>query len=112
MKLEGGATFVALLKGIGVPAPEPEYRFWPGRKFRFDYAWPAFKVALEVEGGAFSGGRHTRGSGFRKDAEKYSEAAAMGWRIIRVLPEQLCEARTLGWVARSLGLEDDVSLFV
>lgn len=57
---------------------------------------------MEVEGGAFIRGRHTRGAGFRRDLEKYSEAAAMGWLVVRVLPEQLCEQRTLSWIRRAL----------
>jgi hypothetical protein len=72
-----------------MPEPEREYRFAPPRRWRFDYAWPLHRVALEVEGGAFAGGRHTRGAGFRNDLEKYNTATAAGWRVFRVLPEQL-----------------------
>lgn len=75
----------------GVPLPVTEYRFAPPRRWRFDYAWPSPKVALEVEGGAFvaGGSRHTRGAGFTKDMEKYSEAAIMGWCVIRIAPSDL-----------------------
>ena len=87
-----------------LPTPTPEYRFWPERLFRFDYAWPQSKVALEVEGGVWSGGRHTRGSGFLKDIEKYSEAAARGWLVLRCTPDTLLTAPTLELVARCLAL--------
>lgn len=95
------AIFAALLKQAGIPAPSTELRFASPRRWRFDYAWLAEKVALEVEGGAFSGGRHVRGVGFLKDCEKYSEAAALGWRIVRVPPHELCTLRTVDWIKRA-----------
>jgi very-short-patch-repair endonuclease len=62
---------------------ELEYRFHPVRRWRFDMAFPEPKVAVEIEGGVWTGGRHVRGKGFRKDCEKYNTAAAMGWRVLR-----------------------------
>lgn len=81
--------FPALCRGFGIPAPVTEHRFHPTRKWRFDYAWVEQKVALEVEGAVWTGGRHTRGSGYVKDLEKYSEAAILGWCVIRVTPKEL-----------------------
>lgn len=84
--------------------PEREYLFHPTRRWRFDYAWPDALVALEVEGGAFARerGRHTRGVGFVKDMEKYNTAVLMGWRILRVTPEQLCTTETVAMVAAAV----------
>lgn len=66
-----------------VMTPAREHRFHPTRKWRFDFAWPSAMVAVEIEGGVWTGGRHTRGSGFTADAEKYNEAALLGWRVLR-----------------------------
>jgi very-short-patch-repair endonuclease len=88
----------------GLPEPLTEVVFHPTRKWRFDYAWPAFKVALEVEGGVWTGGRHTRGSGFLKDVEKYNAAACLGWRIIRVTPTDLMRTSTRVLIESALGL--------
>ena len=63
---------------------EREHRFHLGRRWRFDFAWPADKVAVEVEGGHWTGGRHVRGCGFEADCEKYLEAMVLGWRVLRV----------------------------
>jgi very-short-patch-repair endonuclease len=73
----------------GIPEPVTEFRFHPKRKWRFDYAWISHKIALEVEGGAWTRGRHTRGAGFLKDCEKYNMAGKMGWRIFRFTPTQV-----------------------
>ena len=60
-----------------------EYSF-STRRWRFDFAWPApYFVAVELEGGVWSGGRHTRGSGFSSDAIKYNAATAAGWAVLR-----------------------------
>ena len=83
---------VDLCRVAGLPAPSCEHRFHPVRKWRFDYAWPDRLVAVEIEGGAFSNGAHTRGAHFRSDCEKYNAAAMLGWRVFRYLPEQLKRA--------------------
>lgn len=72
-----------------------EFQFHPTRKWRFDYAVPSRKVALEVEGGAWTGGRHTRAQGFIADMEKYNTAALFGWRVLRVIPDDLLSGSTL-----------------
>lgn len=60
-----------------------EYRFAPPRRWRFDIAIPSHKIAIELEGGVFTGGRHTRGTGYLNDIEKYTAATLHGWRLLR-----------------------------
>lgn len=74
---------------------EKEFRFHPVRKWRFDYALPEHKIALEVEGGVWTGGRHTSSVGFLNDMEKYNTATLMGWRVFRTTPEDLYKKKTL-----------------
>lgn len=72
-----------------------EYRFHKNRKWRFDYALPAYKIALEVEGGVWTQGRHTRPQGFINDITKYNTATLMGWRVFRCTPSNLVSDSTL-----------------
>lgn len=87
---------------VGLPEPVREHRFHPSRRWRFDLAWPDQLVAVEVDGGVWTGGRHVTGSGATKDAEKFSEAAAMGWRVLRVTPEHVESGQALGWLEAAL----------
>lgn len=74
--------FLAMWNG---PAPVREFVFAKPRRWRFDFAWPSRKVAVEIEGGVWSGGRHTRGGGFIGDCEKYNEACFCGWQVYRLV---------------------------
>ena len=75
--------FESQLKMVKIGGYVTEHRFHPVRKWRFDFAWLDRSIAVEIEGGTWSGGRHTRGSGFELDCEKYNEAAAIGWTVFR-----------------------------
>lgn len=74
-----------------VPSPYCEYQFAHPRRWRFDFAWPGYRVALEVEGAVWTRGRHTRGSGFLADIEKYNAACMHGWRVLRCTPSTIAE---------------------
>lgn len=63
---------------------QEEYSFHPTRNWRFDWAIPSLRVAIEYEGVISEKSRHTTLSGFSNDAEKYNEAAALGWKLIRL----------------------------
>ncbi len=67
--------------------PVAEYRFAPPRRWRFDWGWPDLKIAAEQEGAVWAQGRHTRGSGFIKDMEKYNHAAKLGYLVFRFQPK-------------------------
>ncbi len=72
-----------------------EYRFYAPRKWRFDYALPLYKIAVEVEGGVWTAGRHIRPQGFLNDITKYNTAALLGWRVFRTTPDDLLTNNTL-----------------
>lgn len=69
------------LKGIEIVK---EHRFHPVRRWRFDYAIPDRKIAVEVDGAVWVGGRHNRPAGYIRDMEKLNTAVSMGWLVLRV----------------------------
>lgn len=67
-----------------------ELQFDEKRKFRFDYALPDYRLAIEIDGGIWieGGGRHNRASGWKADQEKLNLAVTQGWRILHFTPQQ------------------------
>lgn len=98
------ALFPKLCQAKGLPAPVAEHVFALPRRWRFDWAWPQQLVALEVEGGVWrkGGGAHSHPSNITRDIEKYSEAAARGWLIVRAVPEKLCTPSTFDYLQRAM----------
>ena len=88
------AVMKAMCIAHDISIPESEHKFLSTRKFRFDFCWPDNMLAVEIEGGVWTGGRHTRGSGFVKDMEKYNLATCAGWRILRYTPQELRQSAT------------------
>lgn len=78
--------FWKILKG---PELTTEYRFHAKRRWTFDFAFPEKKIAMEVEGGTFSRGRHVRGVGYANDCIKYNAATVLGWQVYRFTSDML-----------------------
>ena len=87
--------FARIIDAADLPLPVTEYRFHPTRRWRFDFAWPEHKLAVEIEGGAWTGGRHTRGSGFVSDCDKYNAATILGWRVLRFTTSHLRDEQAI-----------------
>lgn len=90
---------------------EREVVFAAPRKWRFDFVVATLarggrgaltQLAVEVEGGVYSGGRHTRGSGFVEDCRKYSEALCLGWRVLRVPSQWVHDGTAMRYIKRLL----------
>lgn len=80
-KSTGELEMEFLLKSAGIEF-EREVKFHPKRKWRFDFVVDK-AIAIEVEGGLFTQGRHTRGKGYISDMQKYNAAQVRGWRVLR-----------------------------
>lgn len=94
---DGPYPFLALCRDAGLPDPVPEYTFDARphplkRKWRADYAWPLHKIIVEINGGVWAHGRHTRGAGYLADREKSNAAQIQGWRYLEYSPAQLLTA--------------------
>lgn len=86
------AQFLRLWSLLGGPPLEQEYKFHPRRRWRFDFALPARKIAIEINGGIWSNGRHVRGTGYLRDREKINAATADGWRVFELGTGQITPA--------------------
>ena len=97
-----GELLMLQLRGLRVDGWVAEYRFHATRRWRFDVAFPAHRLAVEVDGGVWVGGRHTRGVGATRDCEKFCAAAIDGWRVMRVTPAQVRSGQAVGWIRAAL----------
>jgi very-short-patch-repair endonuclease len=86
------------MQSAGIMGYMMEYKFHPVRRWRFDFCWVERKLVVEVEGGTWSGGRHTTGSGFRKDCEKYNHAAWMGYLVFRFTSDMVKNGEAINWI--------------
>lgn len=99
---EGETVLATHLKACKISF-EQEYKFHPERKWRADFLITGKKILVEVEGGIWSGGRHTRGKGYLGDMEKYNEAAAMGYTVLRFSTEQVKSGLALKKIEQLVG---------
>ncbi len=98
MTRKGLDPFLLACRAAKLPSPVTEHRFHPTRRWRFDYAWPQWGVAVEREGGIWIRGRHTRPMGYQRDLEKYNAATVLGWRVLRFTPAALTSAGALAQI--------------
>jgi very-short-patch-repair endonuclease len=84
----GESTLAQHLKVLKIEF-EREFQFCESRKWRSDFHITGTKLLIEVEGGIWSGGRHTRAKGYLRDMEKYNEATALGYQLLRFSTEQV-----------------------
>lgn len=91
-----GAEFELILRGAELKGWTTELQFCPWRKWRFDYAWPELKVAVELDGlTARSMGRHQSVMGFTRDCEKLNAAVLLGWKVLRFTQVSLRDPDTV-----------------
>lgn len=82
-----------------------EYKFHDRRKWRLDYALPDYMIALEYEGIYGPKSRHLTVGGYRKDVEKYNEAALYGWTLLRFTHDHLASGEALNILERAINLK-------
>ena len=90
---------------------ERELMLVPGRRFRFDFLLAQFALVIEVEGGTWSGGRHTTGAGFRSDCFKYNSALELGYRVLRYTTDMVTKGEAIAQVERIVAAESAYEAF-
>ena len=104
---KGEQALAAQLQAAGVSF-EREQLLIPGRRFRFDFVITGSDLVIEVEGGTWSGGRHTSGVGFRSDCFKYNKALELGYRVLRYTTDMVTKGEAIAQVMEILGAESAV----
>lgn len=100
---EAEETLAAHIRLHGLPEPERQYRFHPERRWRFDFAWPRHRLAVEVDGVLWGKqGGHQRPDDYAEDCEKLNEAVLMDWRVLRFTPAQVRAGDAVLMVQRAL----------
>jgi len=99
---EGEVKLARDLKALKIDF-EQEYQFHPERKWKADFHLVGKMILVEVEGGIWSGGRHTRGKGYIGDMEKYNAATMMGYQVIRFSTEQVKSGLAVQQIEKMVG---------
>ena len=92
--------FALYWRGLNGPELKPEHAFHPTRKWRFDFAHLQSRVAIEIEGGTWTRGGHSRGEGYQKDCEKYNEATRLNWRVFRLTGKMITAENVLSIIGK------------
>jgi very-short-patch-repair endonuclease len=85
----GEETFLFWVKAVRLPVPERNFRFLTERKFEIDFAWPAWRVGVEIQGGIWTGGAHGRPSNILRDLIKHNLLLDAGWRVWHYTPDHV-----------------------
>jgi hypothetical protein len=74
------------------------------RRWRIDFAWPAQRLGVEIDGGSYIAGAHSRGPQTTRDNLKRCEMAIDGWRLLRIDGTMIRHGVALAMVRRALAL--------
>ena len=102
-KLEA-ALWWQIKVALGVDGWEQEYRFHESRRWRFDFAMPALKLAVECEGHGGAKSRHTTYTGYEADAQKYNACQLDGWLLLRFTSNMIKSGEALRDIERALSV--------
>ena len=81
-------AFDTYAKSLGLPKAEKQFRF-SERRYRLDRCYIDEKLGIELDGGVYSGGGHTRGKGYESNREKDNLAIELGWVVLHYTTNQL-----------------------
>ena len=71
---------------LGLPVWRTQYEWHGSRRWRADFAWPGYRLLVEVDGGTWSRGglpSHASAAGIARDMQKGNDAALSGWTLLR-----------------------------
>jgi len=90
------------IKMYGLPEPETQAKIIPGRKWKWDLAWPSKRLAVEIQGGIWTGGKHGRGAGIVKDMDKLNAATLAGWRVLQFANTHIRSGKAVALIEKAI----------
>lgn len=90
-------AFAQQISDHRLPNPLREFQFMTSRDWRLDYAWPDFKLAVEVQGMV-----HRIKKRFLTDVEKLAYAQMHGWTVLLIAGQDIRSPRGVMWLATLL----------
>jgi very-short-patch-repair endonuclease len=94
------------ITACGLPEPVREYKAIPQRRFRWDFAWPAQKLLVEVNGGTWGKGGHSTGTGIARDYEKNNLANLAGYRCLIFTGAMVESGEAVDTIAKCLEVKE------
>lgn len=85
-----------------LPPCVAEYRFHETRRWRFDFCFVDYRLAIERNGGVWLNGRHNRGTGYLKDLEKLNAAVCAGFYVMQFTPQQITTIEAISTIKTAL----------
>ena len=86
------------LRELGLTPFAREHMFHERRKWCFDFCVPAAKLGIEIEGGIYTNGGHTRGAGYQANLDKYNAAVCDGWHLLRFSVDDVRFGRDIAYL--------------
>ena len=104
---KGEAEFALFIRSENwpkdLPKPEPELFYFPhGRKWRGDYVWKEYKVALEIQGGQYTRGGHARMGKSEQEFFRMNALQIGGWLVLQVAPADIATDWIINQIQQAL----------
>jgi len=78
---------------------EQQFRHTTDRRWRWDFR--VGDLLVDIQGGIWAQGKHTRGAGYQNDCDKANDAVLSGWRVLRVTSDDVFKGRALEWIEQA-----------
>lgn len=95
-------TLVFHIRAKRLPEPEREVQLFKDRRWRYDLVWRPQMLTVEVDGGTWVRGAHSRGWGQRRDAEKQNRAVLEGWAVLRFTSDMVMSGEAVATLVQAL----------
>jgi very-short-patch-repair endonuclease len=93
--------FAQQIEAHGLDPAVREYYFLKDRDFRLDFAWPARKLGVEIQGAS-----HRIKGKFHRDLEKRALALIAGWRVLELGWDQVKSEQGIAWLKQLMTIHE------